>query len=110
MTNLLKGITLFGLAALFAMQVIGLAKIAKLLKNLQSVKNVSPFLTSNTTQGVIRDKSALSRNAQIGWNQVQKILEALPENGNLLVWGLGVSFRCFLLNVFISFLPIAAER
>jgi hypothetical protein len=89
MTNLLKGITVFGLAALFAMQAFGLANIAKLLKNLQSVNDVSPLLTSNITQGVIRDKSALSGKAQIGWNQVEKILEALPENGNLLVWGLG---------------------
>lgn len=38
---------------------------------------------------VVRDRSAFPVGAQMGWNQVEKILAALPENGNLLVWGLG---------------------
>jgi hypothetical protein len=42
-------------------------------------------------QKVVRDQNAWTENAQMGWSQVEKILEALPQDGNLLVWGLGVS-------------------
>jgi hypothetical protein len=40
------------------------------------------FTNARATQ-VVRDRSAFSEEAQMGWNQVTEILAALPKDGNV---------------------------
>jgi uncharacterized protein (TIGR01627 family) len=44
---------------------------------------------SNQKRNPFRERSAMPRDMQMGWEQVRTVLSALPEDGNLLVWGLG---------------------
>jgi uncharacterized protein (TIGR01627 family) len=40
-------------------------------------------------KAIHRSRDAFPDKAQMGWDQVESILSVLPEDGNLLVWGLG---------------------
>jgi uncharacterized protein (TIGR01627 family) len=44
---------------------------------------------SNQKRNPLRERFAMPRGMQMGWDQVRTVLSALPDDGNLLVWGLG---------------------
>jgi Nucleotide-diphospho-sugar transferase/Polysaccharide biosynthesis len=68
---------------------------ASIKQSSPSIRLSSPDADSEETvpskpgKTIHRSRESFPEDAEMGWDQVESILSTLPEDGNLLVWGLG---------------------